>query len=512
MKPKETLKSLPFILLSLTTFFVSCKKESLNQSVSITGQTRATVQSYPFTWDDITDYVPSSPANILYKPWASGSTKLDPNIVGDYLSKDGWVLIYCSFSPTTPITATPLQPLFFTLYNKYRGLLRYYLYQPATTVYSSYTNYGLALYGNQTSSMLNFDGQDIVDPTINISSVQKVYNVGTINSATGTWFAFQHEIAYDASVANYPFNPPGVNAGPSFGINWNAQFINVASLKIDGSLVGSLNGTITETGGSFNFLNAAIQGAVEAYGASDLVSGFIVSGEQSAIGNALGNTINGFFNAILPTTHNTVQNVDLKLNATINLSGSIVQGGGMVNQVYVLPGQPNSQTCTGLAPRPENNSLMGVFNLIKRPTVHVTSTKLSPPPTVPQWDWPASFYYLNTFTLDPSATVINGPVFVVNPALTNAGVSVQISKAEILLENAYHNDEFFKVNPVLENIGNVTVANVTYNNTADGIQWIYNTQSDGGGPALVRYTILVTSPSGSVSEIVKTFVANSVSP
>jgi hypothetical protein len=143
----------------------------------------------------------------------------------------------------------------------------------------------------------------------------------------------------------------------------------------------------------------------------------------------------------------------------------------------------------------------------------VAYKKLSPAPTTNTWDWPASYYYLNTFTLDPSATVINGPVFVLNPAVTADGTTVKIVKAEILLENAYQNDEFFNVPPTLETIGNITVANVsTSNNVADGIQWIYNTQVDGGGPTLVRYTIVLTRPSGAIITLVKTFVANVVNP
>lgn len=475
------------ILLAGISCLYSCKKQEINH-VTLPVSTKATIQSENFTWDDPSaDYMPSNPANTVPKPWASGSTVIDANIVNDYHSADGWQLIYNTFSVNKAVVSNAGMPWFFAIYNPYKGIVRFYLWQPATTIYSNYVNHGLAVYGNIPSTMLNFEAGDVVDATAHASTISKVYQISSLNSSTGTWFAFQYELAYDAVVGQYNF--------PDFGIAWNGQFINVTQLSINGTQTGTLKGTITEPS-SFNLGGTLVQGAIEAFGASDVVG--LPDAYQSAVSGALGNTINGFFNGILGGSSPTTQDVDLKMNTQISLTGTLVNSGGLMNQQLVLPGQPNSQSVIGLAPFGTNNNIMGVFNLSARPTVKVTTTYATAPgggnaPTTQ-----------NSFSLPA-----NPYSLVVNPYV--AGIaSVYVAGVDIMIPNSLATSPVFgklRNGMVAETIGTSTYYRVT---SPSNYIWGYDDLTQ--GTVVLRLTLVVTPTNTSIQPvtIVKSFLANIV--
>ena len=517
------------IIASFPTLLFSCKKDYGDQVSVNSGHTKGNLPNAPFNWETssvmMPSLLPNSPTSALYNPslpWSSGNGYLSPNILSDYKSSDGWYLIYNTFQPINNYYITNSQSggLYFALYNIYRGILRFYLWIPQGDILGgSSIQHGLSVASTgATTSLLNFDG---IDPLVKNTAIIKANNQG-INQLGG-WYAMQYEIAYDPNFTSQNY--------PSLGINWNAYKISTAALSLSGTQVGTISGSIMQQSTGIDWNSALIHGimiAAEIYGVGDISqSGSLVGNPnvpsllQSAAAGGLAGNSTGILSAIIGGNSNNTQEVDLKMNTTLQVSGTITTPSPVLTNPQVFPGEAiannpaypplfmnsSQQTLTvgGLQPS------LGVFNLVKRPTVHVASTKRTPVPSNFTLDWPASFYYLNSFSIDPTATIINGPVFVVNPVIAATGATLRIVKTEILLENAYHNDEFYNIAPHLENIGDLTLSNVSAPyNTCDGIIW--GSQSDGQGPVLVRYTVAVTSPTGIVSTIIKTFIADVVTP
>jgi len=355
---------------------ISCQKDikNLKDAVTVHGASAkdGPVPSYPFNWETAT-YMPSSPANQVPMPWNSGTTAIDPNIVSDYASADGWVMVWNSFSPTQPI-ANAQTTLFFALYNVYRGVLRFYLWQPPTPLATTFVSHGLKWYTNTPTSMLNFNAQDIITAPQNQSSFAALTNQ-QINLNGGTWYAFQYEIAYDNNIGNTYFPDPSVPSGASTqALEWKSQWVNVTTAKFNGSLLGTITGTLEQpqTLGStlINLGGNAIAGSLEIWGLNNIPSGANADSYKNALQNALGNTVTNFFNGIIGSINgSSATNVDLTINAQINLSGTLVDNGGLEDMKLVLPGQVNSQTANGLTPN--YNNVLGLFNISSTPQIRI---------------------------------------------------------------------------------------------------------------------------------------------
>ena len=157
------------IFVAFAVLFGGCKKNLGNQ-VSINNvQTKDGFPNQPFDWENSMVMMPTvtnDPAHNPSLPWSSQSgSYVDPNIISDYKSSDGWVLVYNTFNPTYYLSNLANGGLYFALYNKYRGLLRYYLYVPSGQFGGgAEIQHGLSVYGNYSTSMLNFEGSDIVNP------------------------------------------------------------------------------------------------------------------------------------------------------------------------------------------------------------------------------------------------------------------------------------------------------------------------------------------------------------
>src|SRR5450432_1216105 len=119
-------------------FLAGCKKDTTAyQQISVTNpDAKDGFPNYPFNWETATTMMPSTtnPAYNPSMPWSSQSgAYIDANLISDYKSSDGWVLVFNTFNPTNNyyITNAANGGLYFALYNIYRGLLRFYLYVPA---------------------------------------------------------------------------------------------------------------------------------------------------------------------------------------------------------------------------------------------------------------------------------------------------------------------------------------------------------------------------------------------
>lgn len=118
------------------------------------------------------------------------------DIKSDYLSADGWKLVYNTFN-TTQLTS----PEYFALYNVYRGLYRLYFYlPPVPPTNSTYMMEGLQLTGTASTSLLNFCGRDVVDPSTNVTATTTLLPYQIVSG--GGWYVMQFEMAYDPNITN----------------------------------------------------------------------------------------------------------------------------------------------------------------------------------------------------------------------------------------------------------------------------------------------------------------------
>jgi len=419
-----------YLIFSL--FFSSCKKD-INESVTsiqLNNTKSKNSPPYIFNWETAS-YLPTNPVNIVHVPWYGSVGGVNANIASDYKSSDGWALIYNTFSPTaSPYLATlPPGGLYFALYNKYRGLLRFYLYLPSGIASSSSNiTHGLTINtAGATSSILNFEGaaqnSDIVDVNAKTSAISKINNQQV--QALGNWCVMQYEIAYD----------PNLNATsyPNLGLTWNSKAVNVTQVQLEGTNAGTITGEITQPASGFNLggtLSTLATAGLEVYGLSDVAAlqatatagsqqANFLSGLSSAISGGLGNSIGALFSGIFGGNSSNSQEVNLKLNTTIALSGSLQNSFGLTSPNFVIPGQSNATTANG--PNPAYTSSLGVFNLSQRPIIYahkIADTRYENPRTLSRsggWKW--------TYTIDNASFNL-----VFNPVVTNNATITGIKK------------------------------------------------------------------------------------
>ena len=445
------------LLVALTT---GCKREEV---LPDNPKPTASVSSNDigFDWEN-SIYIPTSPASThlpVPVPWGPGvNSDIDIYTIGDYHKIDGWNMVYNTFT-NVDLNNNNLPPLFFALYNRYRGILRYYLYIPGSQQPSTNLTNGLMLQSTgYSSSMLNFEGQDIVDPNVNISGFTKVNKLGI--AATGGWHVMQYQIAYDK---NYP-----TQTFSAFHPFWEAKNISITDIKLQGAVAGGIGGTITTPKPDADLASIFANGAI---GAAELITGFagpasVLTGYfgAAAAGGLSGNTTN-FFSGIISalTASPTVQTVDLTINANITLTGTAVTPYPYLQQQVFLPAQPLSSPYTTVSDfigKPITNEPVGLFNLTGRPQVIVTapSATTRSPDYIYYYSYYIAGYGLNINT--PLTT--NNPTALVqfNPAIINAsptGATITNYKKEVVVFD-YNSSIWQLTNGQYETVGTYNVA------------------------------------------------------
>ncbi|MEN5231381.1 hypothetical protein [Sphingobacterium faecium] len=348
---------------SLTNFHD--EKFMLQEKLNVTSQ-------YSFDWENET-YLPSlSTTNLVPLPWNSGTTAINPNFVDDYKKQDGWVLCYNSFSPTVYLN-DPNYNYYFALYNRYRGILRFFHWIPASPIATSYVTHGLSLYGNtNNSSMLNFNAVEMI-PALNQKTFS-LMNEQQVTLSGGSWYVFDYEMAYDKNISNSSF--------PNVGIELNPKWANVSTISINGTSTGKIEGTIGNAGASFNLTNFLTKSVTTLYsnvmytnliGAITSVNGTPQSSTESKMKKTISDggegIVKGILNGIfgLGGSASTFQKVQLTTTTDIKLSGSMVNNGALFNIKLSLPGQANYNNVVGL--KPNFNEVMGVFNVSSTPII-----------------------------------------------------------------------------------------------------------------------------------------------
>ncbi|ARS38665.1 hypothetical protein CA265_02790 [Sphingobacteriaceae bacterium GW460-11-11-14-LB5] len=408
--------------------FCGCKKDttlvSEPKKLKISNKL-ASIPTHVFDWETA-DYMPTpagSPPILV--PWASGSNQLFPNeIAFDYKKADGWNLIYNTFSPTQ-LTS----PNFFALYNKYRGLIRFYLYLPPGSPYaSSYFSDGLGISGGYPSSIMNFS-KEIIDPENVPQSVTKIQNYQILS--TGAWYACQYELAYDPYIAN--------TSQENLNFVWNVSSTNLSQVALNGTSSGTLTGTVgTASSGGFNL--GSLLGNLG--NTAILVAGFkgiqalnlpkskvfgtdVTKSIEDGVKGGLSGAVKGFFSAILGGAATSPQVVDLKLKVETNLTGSITNNSGILSTTLAMPGSANANSVGYI---PSYNKILGVFDFSVAPILFVANQK------VLIYEAPgAETKYIDDYSVVYHHGLLNDFRPITNPEVTNDGTTVKVTRIDVLV-------------------------------------------------------------------------------
>jgi hypothetical protein len=317
--------------------------------------------NFVFDWEQATEMPvpPGQPA--VPMPWSHNAIRnYDPGLRYDFKKIDGWELLYCSFSDSINFASR-----IFILYNKFRGLVRYYTYNhrfvssdiSAARWLSNELTYEMV--GN-TSQATNFAGQDIVDigtvmPYASLIDPWQIQENG--------WYITQFELAYDNNYLNYPLGKHRFTVG--------VNFVRLTDVVLNG--VAATDKIVSLQAPGWNFISfwtrasklesPNMQLNIKSAVGFDQLSGIF---PQTVITNLKQATNSGQAGNILSAT--LIPGTDI-INCRIGVAGSVSwQFGqvGYVNTNVALPG-PDNSTVIGLGP--VFNEPMGIFYLVSKPVI-----------------------------------------------------------------------------------------------------------------------------------------------
>ena len=501
----NTLSKRFFFGLIILSLLNSCSKESkLPNNITVSN---IPVVDGPgntfFNWETATTMPCDPSVNFNLRPsmpWSTQSgSSIDPGFLNDIKSADGWILVYNTFNNNTlPYPPLPSGGLYFGLYNKYRGLLRFYIYIPQGFMSNSVNiQHGLNVYngGNQNTSMLNFNGSDLIDANINIQSFSKTNNIGV--AFGGGWYAMQYEIAYD----------PNFAASSNLWLQWNSKAVNISDIKLNGTTTGSFTGAITQQVGPTSLTSLIQQGFTIAAEIYSLPSKFISNiflknlfdiGSKGILGQ-----ISGFLNGIFGGSSTNSQAINMTMNGTIDMKGTITSSTPLFPNTFNFPGQLSTQNIPINLGGALYNNPLGVFNLRERPIVNATAY------TAISWSADGRRQTKIPSTKFTFAT----PNIVINPAV-KSDANITLIKTDLIILNPNKGtnifNDFIGGNP--ENIG--TIPAWTNPLSFRGFPpFMFATTltptTNSTNIVLLRLIVKVTPNNGAPSStIVKTFLAN----
>jgi len=320
-------------------------------------------------WESLSEMPRPAGLPDISSPWANGCgcTELPTGIREDYRSANGWELVYNTFT-------TLQDPIhkYFVLYNKYSGLMRMYLYVSGDQPFieSDQMSQTLSLQGGAglNSSLLNFSDQYVVDvnQTSDLASTTERSII-----RPGAWYAFEHELAYDANLSSQSFS--------TASLDWVFDATTIAFVELNGHLEGELVGSLSAPGlgfsptlnASLNYLgkgNLNLSGNKESNGKLIDLGNSVFSGVKKAFEKAAQGQVEGILNGIFgKNTESSEDNIKLKFEAGLEINGTISQNIGLTGISLQIPGTSNSNPSSAT---PIYNKAVGVFNLSNRPTIH----------------------------------------------------------------------------------------------------------------------------------------------
>lgn len=317
--------------------------------------TNAERGNYTFDWELAKEMPRPQDQPVIVMPWSDEANRqYDEQLRFDYKKSDGWELVYNTFG------VRPKGSRYFILYNKFRGVLRYYLYydldRPQSTGLDAYTH-TLEVHGN--SNILNFADQHIVDVNADSRLVSVSDPFPLIEKG---WYISQFELAYDPilSKRNYP------NLSIQWGMGFNGLFSgdlnqkNIGEAKLSIQRQEMILSAIEQKGEiQMNFRSLAHAGDLETVFGIETLNGL----ERQMAGNeGLTNVFNG-----LSVSGTDIMNVK---TATLGSLKREVIEYHYSKMSLAIPGYDNANT---LGISPIFNESPGIFYLDSKPKVLLKS-------------------------------------------------------------------------------------------------------------------------------------------
>ena len=228
------------ILAAIT--IVSCTSDTVDTEpvIPVTPQTRA-IPTPTFDWANAEWMPVPAGQSAIPSPWNGAGSISYPygmDITNDRYPNAGWELLYNTFDANA---SGPLVNPYFVLYNKYRGILRIYLYLTTEFVAtSSYLQDGISVVSDHQTSLLSFLGKEIIDPEERYATTDYIQIQGSPDNispmAANKWYMMQYELAYDPDITSIPYD--------QVQLAWYLNYCNVQTIKLGGTQEGRINGTI----------------------------------------------------------------------------------------------------------------------------------------------------------------------------------------------------------------------------------------------------------------------------
>lgn len=317
---------------------------------------------FEFDWEHAQN-MPAQPGKpVIPVPWSDQAIRnYDPGLRYDFKKSDGWELVNNNYSDSITWDRS-----FFILYNKFRGLLRYYCYNPvpgspSLDGHRSLVN-EIELEG-KSSPIFNYADQFIVDINSNSRSASLIEPWAI---SQGGWYISQFEMAYDRNIAGYNYS--------QIGLSWSMAFAKTelllnnipAANKMIFLQKPGLRFTTTpgsSTAGNMQVHVKSVNGFNELAG---IFPGAVVDKLlQTVYDSTAGNKLNA-------TLVRGLGIADCKLDVTALFKQDYGLGGLVLGLSFVIPGMDHSKTIGG---GPLFNEPMGVFYLASKPVIrHSNST------------------------------------------------------------------------------------------------------------------------------------------
>ncbi len=345
---------------------------------------------YHFNWETA-DWMPTPPGQKrIPSPWIGRGSLTSVHgidVINDRKASDGWELLYSTF---TREDGGELVDPYFILYNKYRGLMRIFVFTTTESfVASSYLQDGISIVSNHETSLLNFLGTDLIDVASNslkYSQMQPMPSDGSLPLGGRKWYMLQYELAYDPDLGKIPYQ--------EIQLSWFMNYHNIERISLGGNIVGTLNGAagsnneilsklgdVGKTAGTMvlagigkNFFTKQTideNTGENKLGLPNKVFKAAAEGAGKAISNAqsgLPKVIMNFLGAVIGGSSGGAT-ASFNMNADVNLEGTAVSSGSFSSSPTSMwiPGTNISPNAIGFLPL--YNKKLGVFNLTSKPTI-----------------------------------------------------------------------------------------------------------------------------------------------
>lgn len=375
----------------------SCRSEDIEDYLCASTRVVSSIIQEEFDWENA-DFMPT-PVGVtpIPTPWIGQGSLVgtyDLDVINDRKKSEGWCLLYNSFS-TDPENYQ--QNPFFILYNEYRGIMRIFYYVTDSFIQtSSNVVDNLSIISSFPVKMLNFADKEIVkgsDTRTSLQHIQLKPFDGSLPLASQRWYMAQYELAYNPDIESIPYN--------QIAFNFNLSFIDITNVKLNGTSVSELKGTIGEQsvgefshafnatlkeGGkaalaniSYSFLKNGVKNGKNIFGIKDSTyqkilkkMGDVASGSISGVWGAAV----GLLNSIFFGTKTSPTPIYATINTAMKAEGELSQEGSFPAMpiTFYMPGTQIPSNAPGRLPI--YNKPLGIFNINSNGLdVFVTHTK-----------------------------------------------------------------------------------------------------------------------------------------